>query len=127
MREAVCADRHRFPDAKDEELFGGWAYPLKDFAKWVELVSHWAKHCAERYGSDEVLRCYWQTWNKPNIDYWRGTREEFFKLHDYAIHAVCRAIPAAKVGCPDLGGGKGGDFFGGLSQSLSQGPKPSHE
>jgi xylan 1,4-beta-xylosidase len=26
-----------------------------------------------------------------------------------------------------LSNGKGGDFFGGLSQSLSQGPKPSHE
>jgi xylan 1,4-beta-xylosidase len=74
-----------------------------------------------------VLRCYWQTWNEPNIDYWRGTREEFFKQHDHAIHAVRRAIPGAKVGGPDLAGGKEGDFFGGLSQSLSLGPKPSHK
>ena len=103
--------RHRFPDAKYEELFGGWAYPPKDFAKWEELVFQWARHCAERYGSDEVLRWYWQTWNEPNIDYWRGTREEFFKLHDHAIHAVRRAIPGAKVGGPDLAGGKGGDFL----------------
>lgn len=103
--------RHHFPDAKYEELFGGWAYPPKDFAKWEELVFQWAKHCAERYGSDEVLRWYWQTWNEPNIDYWRGTREEFFKLHDHAIHAVRRAIPGAKVGGPDLAGGKGGDFL----------------
>jgi xylan 1,4-beta-xylosidase len=119
--------RHRFLDAKYEKLFRGRAYPSKDFAKWVELVFHWAKHCAERYGSDEVLRCYWQTWNEPNIDYWRGTREEFFKQHDHAIHAVRRAIPGAKVGGPDLAGGKEGDFFGGLSQSLSLGPKPSHK
>jgi xylan 1,4-beta-xylosidase len=103
--------RHRFPDAKYEELFGGWAYPPKDFAKWEELVFQWAKHCAERYGNDEVLRWYWQTWNEPNIDYWRGTREEFFELHDHAIHAVRRAIPGAKVGGPDLAGGKGGDFL----------------
>lgn len=103
--------RHHFPDAKYEELFGGWAYPPKAFAKWEELVFQWAKHCAERYGSDEVLRWYWQTWNEPNIDYWRGTREEFFKLHDHAIHAVRLAIPGAKVGGPDLAGGKGGDFL----------------
>lgn len=103
--------RNHFPDAKYEELFGGWAYPPKDFAKWEELVFQWAKHCAERYGRDEVLRWYWQTWNEPNIDYWRGTREEFFKLHDHAIHAVRRAIPGAKVGGPDLAGGKGGDFL----------------
>jgi xylan 1,4-beta-xylosidase len=36
--------RHHFPDAKYEELFGGWAYPPKDFAKWEELIFQWAKH-----------------------------------------------------------------------------------
>ena len=103
--------RHHFPNAKYEELFGGWAYPPKDFAKWEELVYQWAKHCAARYGEQEVLQWYWQTWNEPNIDYWRGTREEFFKLHDCAIHAVRRAIPGAKVGGPDLANGKGEDFL----------------
>ncbi|MFN0076834.1 MAG: GH39 family glycosyl hydrolase [Prosthecobacter sp.] len=103
--------RHHFPDAKYEELFGGWAYPPKDYAKWEELVFQWAKHCAERYGNDEVLHWYWQTWNEPNIDYWKGTRDEFFKLHDHAIRAVRRAIPKAKVGGPDLAQGNGGDYL----------------
>jgi xylan 1,4-beta-xylosidase len=103
--------RHQFPNAKYEDLFGGWAYPPKDFAKWEELVYQWAKHCVTRYGEKEVLHWYWQTWNEPNIDYWRGTREEFFKLHDHAIRAVRRAIPGARVGGPDLAGGKGGDFL----------------
>ena len=103
--------RHHFPNSKYEELFGGWAYPPKDFAKWEELVYQWAKHCVARYGEAEVLHWYWETWNEPNIDYWHGTREEFFKLHDHAIRAVRRAIPTAKVGGPDLAGGKGGDFL----------------
>lgn len=103
--------RHQFPDATYSELFGGWAYPPKDYGKWEELVFHWAKHCVDRYGKEEVLHWYWQTWNEPNIDYWRGSREEFFKLHDHAIRAVRRAIPDAKVGGPDLAGGKGGDFL----------------
>ena len=30
-------------------------------------------------------RWYWETWNEANIGYWRGTREEFLKLHDVAI------------------------------------------
>ena len=42
--------RHHFPNAKYEDLFGGWAYPPKDYAKWEELVYQWAKHCAEKYG-----------------------------------------------------------------------------
>jgi xylan 1,4-beta-xylosidase len=103
--------RHQFPNAKYEDLFGGWAYPPKDFAKWEELVYQWATHCVVRYGETEVFKWYWETWNEPNIDYWRGTREEFFKLHDHAIRAVRRAIPGAKVGGPDLAGGKGGDFL----------------
>src|SRR5690606_6918913 len=69
------------------------------------------RHCAEKYGHDEVLKWYWQTWNEPNIGYWRGTREEFFKLHDHAIRAVRRAIPGARVGGPDVAGGPGGDFL----------------
>lgn len=99
------------PRAHYDEIYTGWAYPPKDYGKWEELVFEWAKHCAERYGEDEVLNWYWQTWNEPNIGYWRGSREEFFRLHDHAIHAVRRAIPDAKVGGPDVAGGPGGDFL----------------
>ncbi len=97
--------------SKYGDIYTGWAYPPKDYAKWEELVYQWAKHCVERYGEQEVLRWYWETWNEPNIGYWKGTREEFFALHDHAIRAVRRAIPAAKVGGPDVAGGKGGDFL----------------
>jgi xylan 1,4-beta-xylosidase len=102
---------HWTPAAKYDEIYTGWAYPPKDWAKWEELVYQWAKHSVEKYGRQEVLKWYWQTWNEPNIGYWRGTREEFFKLHDHAIKAVRRAIPGAKVGGPDVAGGAGGDFL----------------
>ena len=102
---------HWTPAAKYDEIYTGWAYPPKDWAKWEELVYQWAKHSLEKYGKDEVLKWYWQTWNEPNIGYWRGSREEFFRLHDHAIKAVRRAIPEAKVGGPDLAGGAGGDFL----------------
>jgi len=52
---------------------------------------------------------YWEVWNEANIGYWRGTPEEFRKLHDYAIDAVRRALPTAKVGGPDTAG-SGGRF-----------------
>jgi xylan 1,4-beta-xylosidase len=102
---------HWTPAAKYDEIYTGWAYPPKDWAKWEELVYQWAKHSLEKYGKDEVLKWYWETWNEPNISYWRGSREEFFKLHDHAVRAVRRAIPEAKVGGPDLAGGAGGDFL----------------
>src|SRR5205823_5310254 len=36
--------------------------------------------------------------------YWRGSPEEFRTLHDYAIDAVRRALPTAKVGGADTAG-----------------------
>jgi xylan 1,4-beta-xylosidase len=93
------------PGAKYEEIYTGWAYPPKDYNKWAELVFQWTKHCLEKYGRAEVESWYWQVWNEPNIGYWKGTPAEFKKLHDYAIDAVRRALPTAKVGGPDTAGG----------------------
>ena len=97
------------PAAKYDEIYTGWAYPPKDYKKWGDLVHAWAKHCVEKYGRAEVEQWYWETWNEPNIGYWRGTPEEFRKLHDYAIDGVRRALPTARVGGPDVAG-NGGQF-----------------
>jgi len=87
-----------------EEVYTGWAYPPKDYARWGELIYQWVKHCAEKYGRAEVEHWYWETWNEANIPYWKGTPAEFNKLHDYAVDAVRRALPTARVGGPDMAG-----------------------
>lgn len=97
------------PRARYDEIYTGWAYPPKDYAKWAELIFQWTKHCVEKYGRAEVESWYWQVWNEPNIGYWRGTPAEFRKLHDYAIDAVRRALPTARVGGADTAG-SGGKF-----------------
>jgi len=97
------------PEAKYDEIYTGWAYPPKDYDKWAELIYQWARHCVDRYGREEVETWYWETWNEANIGYWRGTHEEFCKLHDYAVDAVRRALPTARVGGPDVAG-HGGKF-----------------
>jgi xylan 1,4-beta-xylosidase len=98
---------HWTPAAKYDEIYTGWAWPPKDYAKWGELVQQWVQHCVEKYGRAEVGQWYWEVWNEANIGYWRGTPEEFRKLHDYAIAAVRRALPAARVGGPDCAGNGG--------------------
>lgn len=92
------------PGLPYNDVYTGWAYPPKDYAKWAELVFQWVKHSVERYGRAEVEGWYWEVWNEPNIGYWKGTPEEFHKLHDYAIDAVRRALPTARVGGPDVAG-----------------------
>jgi xylan 1,4-beta-xylosidase len=96
---------HWKPGDNYETIFTGWAYPPKDYRRWADLVSAWVRHGVERYGRDEVEAWYWEVWNEPNIGYWRGTPEEFRKLHDHAIAAVRQVLPAAKVGGPDSAGG----------------------
>lgn len=92
------------------EIYTGWAYPPKDYDKWRELVFQWVQHCVARYGAAEVGKWYWEVWNEANIPYWKGTPEEFRRLHDYAIDGVRRALPAARVGGPDCAG-DGGRFM----------------
>ncbi|MDB4892940.1 MAG: glycoside hydrolase family 39, partial [Gemmatimonadetes bacterium] len=98
------------PGLPYDDVYTGWAYPPKDYDRWGDLVYQWVKHCVEKFGRAEVEQWYWEVWNEPNIGYWKGTPEEFFKLHDYAIAAVRRALPTAKVGGPDVAG-SGGKFM----------------
>jgi len=98
--------RHDWP----RSLFTGWTQPPTDYAKWEELVYRWARHSVDKYGAEEVSRWWWETWNEPNIGYWSGTPEEFFRLNDHALAAVRRALPAARVGGPHTAG-DGGEFM----------------
>ncbi|MCP5110876.1 MAG: beta-xylosidase, partial [bacterium] len=89
--------RHNWPDGP---LMTGWAYPPKDYDKWAELVYQWVRHSVTRYGRHEVESWYWEAWNEPNIGYWQGADEEYFRLYDYTARAVKRALPTARMGGP---------------------------
>jgi xylan 1,4-beta-xylosidase len=95
---------HWKPGDKYSDIETGWAYPPKDYNKWGELVFQWVKHCIERYGRAEVETWYWEVWNEANGSYWKAKPAEFRKLHDYAVDAVRRALPTARVGGPDSAG-----------------------
>jgi xylan 1,4-beta-xylosidase len=109
------------PGLPYNKVYTGWAHPPKDYAKWAELVFQWVKHDVERYGRAEVESWYWEVWNEPNIAYWQATPEEFHKLHDYAVDAVRRALPTARVGGPDTAGGAGGKFLGAFLEHCLRG------
>jgi xylan 1,4-beta-xylosidase len=99
------------PGLKYDVIGTGWSYPPTDYAKWAELVRQWVAHCIDRYGRAEVEQWYWEVWNEANgAAYWHGTPEEFYKLHDYAVEGVRRALPTARVGGMDSAG-YGGTFM----------------
>src|SRR6202167_2620221 len=94
--------RHDFPRVGD--IYTGWAYPPKDYRKWSELVFQFVDHLHRRYGDAEVKTWLWEVWNEPDIGYWKGTREEYFRLYDYSVEGVLRAIPDARIGGPETTG-----------------------
>jgi xylan 1,4-beta-xylosidase len=93
------------PGMEYKAIETGWAYPPKDYKKWDELCYQWVKHCVARYGQKEVESWYWEVWNEPNGAYWKGTEAEFFKLYDYAVDGVKRALPTARIGGCNVTGG----------------------
>jgi len=109
------------PGAAYKGITAGWSYPPRDYGKWAELIYAWTRHNVERYGRAEVERWYFEVWNEANLDfYWLGTPEDFYRLHDYAIDAVRRALPSARVGGPDVAGA-GGTFMDGFLHHVVSG------
>jgi xylan 1,4-beta-xylosidase len=93
--------RHHWkPGTPYDSVYTGWAYPPNDYKKWGELVYRWVRHCVQRYGKKEVNTWLWEVWNEPNIGYWKGSRDEYFRLYDHTADAVKRALPSARVGGP---------------------------
>jgi xylan 1,4-beta-xylosidase len=74
--------------------------PPKDYKMWGELVRKYVAHLVERYGREQVSTWYFEVWNEPDIIYWHGTPEEYFKFYDYSVAGVRAALPDAIVGGP---------------------------
>jgi xylan 1,4-beta-xylosidase len=96
--------RHSWPATP---ITAGWAYPPKDYQKWAELVRQWVSHEVERYGLPEVKTWSWEVWNEPDIYYWQGTPEEYYKMYDVTARAVKSVSPLLCVGGPATTGPDG--------------------
>jgi xylan 1,4-beta-xylosidase len=76
--------------------------PPKDYAKWDDLVRHFAQHLVDRYGIEEVSQWYFEVWNEPNIDFWAGEPKQstYFELYDHTARALKAVNPRLRVGGP---------------------------
>jgi xylan 1,4-beta-xylosidase len=76
--------------------------PPKDYAKWDDLIRHFAQHLVDRYGVAEVAQWYFEVWNEPNIDFWDGKPKQstYFELYDHTARALKAVSPLLRVGGP---------------------------
>ena len=100
MPAALAADPH----APKIFQYKGNSSPPKDYAKWRDLVAALAQHLIDRYGRAEVETWPFEVWNEPDVKvevtFWNGSRDEYFKLYDYAADGLKSVDPNLKVGGP---------------------------
>jgi xylan 1,4-beta-xylosidase len=78
--------------------------PPSSYEKWAELITVTLNHLIDRYGREEVITWPVEVWNEPNIPFWAGTMEEYFKLYEYSAAAVKKTDPRIQVGGPAICG-----------------------
>jgi xylan 1,4-beta-xylosidase len=75
--------------------------PPKDYQKWADLVSAFARHCLDRYGRDEVRTWYFEVWNEPDLKaFFAGTRTQYFELYKVTARALKKIDAQLRVGGP---------------------------
>ncbi|HEV2314613.1 MAG TPA: hypothetical protein VGR94_04850 [Candidatus Acidoferrales bacterium] len=83
-----------------------WYHPItsppKDWARWDDLIRHFAQHLVDRYGIDEVSHWYFEVWNEPNIDFWAGDPKQptYYELYDHTARTLKEVSPRLRVGGP---------------------------
>jgi xylan 1,4-beta-xylosidase len=111
------------PTAYTNYEAGAWGYPPKDYEKWAGLISATVRHCLDRYGEAEVKTWLWELWNEPDIDYWRGTLDQYNELYTATVQAIRAVLPEAKVGGPAVTSG-GLEFLRGFLDYASRRNEP---
>ena len=92
--------------AAEQILLSFWYRPIiappKDWSKWGDLISRFARHVVDRYGIDEVSQWYFEVWNEPNLDFWAGDPKEqtYYQLYDTTAKAIKAVSPRLRVGGP---------------------------
>ncbi len=100
--------RHDFPKG---DVFTGWSYPPDNDAKWRALIVAYATHLHDRYGA-RTDTWQWEVWNEPDINYFRGTPQQYLRLYDITTAAIRQVLPHALVGGPAVtGGGENKNFL----------------
>lgn len=83
-----------------QALGSGAKGPPANYDAWEEFNYQWALHFNNKYGIT-----YFEIWNEPDFgEFFSGSQSDYFKMYEYAVKGIRRAVPQAKVGGPALAG-----------------------
>lgn len=85
--------------------YQGNVTPPKNYERWANLIRDCVLHWKQKYGLEEIKKWRFEVWNEPNLGaFWASSREEYFKLYDYAVEAIKSVDKDLKVGGPATAG-----------------------
>ncbi|MGC9467308.1 MAG: GH39 family glycosyl hydrolase [Anaerolineae bacterium] len=88
------------------ELMGNVAGHFDDYTdrtqalSWRRLVRDLARHLIDRYGDDEIRSWLFETWNEPDIGFWRQSDEAFLIYYDACDAGLHEAGAELQLGGP---------------------------
>ncbi|MGH7639217.1 MAG: GH39 family glycosyl hydrolase [Gemmatimonadaceae bacterium] len=75
--------------------------PPRRYSAWADLVRDLATSALARYGAAEVSTWPFEVWNEPNLRaFWRGTRDQYWRLYGATARALKTVHPDIPVGGP---------------------------
>lgn len=79
--------------------FNDFKEPMQAYA-WKRLVRDLAVHCMARYGGREVESWYFETWNEPDVGWWKQDMEAFLIYYDACSEGLKEASARLRFGGP---------------------------
>ncbi|MBN2389672.1 MAG: hypothetical protein JXR84_03040 [Anaerolineae bacterium] len=67
---------------------------------WKRLVRDLALHLIDRCGRDEVRAWLFETWNEPDVHFWKQSIEAFCIYYDACVEGLREADPTLTIGGP---------------------------
>lgn len=80
-------------------LFDGFA-GRDALLRWRDLTAELAARCIGRYGRDEVRAWYFESWNEPDLPWWRWGTQGFLDYYDACVEGLGAVDPALRIGGP---------------------------
>jgi xylan 1,4-beta-xylosidase len=77
-----------------------------DYAAWGRVVGDFARHMVDRYGLREVRKWPFEVWNEPNLPFFSGDEQAYFRLYRYAAEAIKDVDAGLQVGGPATSAGQ---------------------
>lgn len=80
--------------------YKGNSDPPKNYSQWGELIGALGSHMVSKYGESVASEFFFEVWNEPNDNFWKGGQEGYWELYTQAARALKAASPKLQVGGP---------------------------